>query len=107
MLSIKESTLRMDNQAPTFNLKAVVRETGLKPDTLRAWERRYGLPEPDRTEGGHRLYSQEDIEILKWLIGRQDEGMSISRAVDQGVERESDGLESGDRPRGALSIPYP
>lgn len=82
MLSIKESTLRMDNQAPTFNLKAVVRETGLKPDTLRAWERRYGLPEPDRTEGGHRLYSQEDIEILKWLIGRQDEGMSISRAVD-------------------------
>ncbi len=72
----------MDNQAPTFNLKAVVQETGLKPDTLRAWERRYGLPEPDRTNGGHRLYSQEDIDILKWLIGRQDEGMSISRAVD-------------------------
>ena len=74
--------LPMDNQAPTFNLKAVVRETGLKPDTLRAWERRYGLPEPDRTNGGHRLYSQEDIDILKWLIGRQDEGMSISRAVE-------------------------
>ncbi len=72
----------MDNQAPTFNLKAVVQETGLKPDTLRAWERRYGLPEPNRTDGGHRLYSQEDIEILKWLIARQDEGLSISRAVE-------------------------
>ena len=72
----------MDSQTPTYNLKAVVQETGLKPDTLRAWERRYGLPEPNRTTGGHRLYSQEDIEILKWLIGRQDEGMSISRAVD-------------------------
>ncbi len=67
---------------PIYNLKAVVQETGLKPDTLRAWERRYGLPEPNRTEGGHRLYSQNDINMLKWLIARQDEGMSISRAVE-------------------------
>ena len=66
---------------PTYNLKAVVHETGLKPDTLRAWERRYGIPEPDRTGGGHRLYSQHDINTLKWLLARQDEGLSISRAV--------------------------
>lgn len=65
----------------TYNLKAVVQETGLKPDTLRAWERRYGLPDPDRTSGGHRLYSERDIDILKWLLARQDEGLSISRAV--------------------------
>lgn len=67
---------------PIYNLKAVVNETGLKPDTLRAWERRYGLPTPQRTESGHRLYSQNDIELLKWLMARQAEGMSISRAVD-------------------------
>ncbi|MDX1663565.1 MAG: MerR family transcriptional regulator [Candidatus Promineifilaceae bacterium] len=67
---------------PTYNLKAVVQETGLKPDTLRAWERRYGLPQPARTAGGHRIYSQRDIDILKWLIARQEEGLSISRAVD-------------------------
>lgn len=66
---------------PTYNLKAVVRETGLKPDTLRAWERRYGVPDPNRTGGGHRLYSQQDINTLKWLLARQEEGMSISRAV--------------------------
>ena len=68
--------------APIFNLKAVVQETGLKADTLRAWERRYGLPEPQRTESGHRLYSQNDIQLLKWLMARQEEGMSISRAVE-------------------------
>ncbi|GAB4430628.1 MAG: hypothetical protein Kow0031_11530 [Anaerolineae bacterium] len=67
---------------PTFNLKAVVQETGLKQDTLRAWERRYGLPSPERTPGGHRLYSQRDIDTLKWLVARQQEGLSISRAVD-------------------------
>ena len=70
-----------NQQEPTFNLKVVVQETGLKPDTLRAWERRYGLPQPHRTPGGHRLYSQRDIDTLKWLVARQNEGMSISRAV--------------------------
>ncbi len=78
---------------PTFNLKAVVRETNLKPDTLRAWERRYGLPQPDRTPGGHRLYSQRDIEILKWLTARQDEGLSISRAVELWRRLEADGQD--------------
>ncbi|MFZ5820363.1 MAG: MerR family transcriptional regulator, partial [Chloroflexota bacterium] len=67
---------------PAFNLKAVLKETGIAADTLRAWERRYGLPMPERTPGGHRLYSQRDIEIIKWLMAKQDEGLSISRAVD-------------------------
>jgi len=70
------------SNVPTFNLKVVLKETGIAADTLRAWERRYGLPMPERTPGGHRLYSQHDIEIIKWLIAKQKEGLSISRAVD-------------------------
>jgi len=70
------------DDTPVYNLKAVVRETGLKPDTLRAWERRYGLPTPDRSGGGHRLYSERDIQILKWLVARQQAGLSISRAAE-------------------------
>lgn len=60
----------------------MVQQTGLKPDTLRAWERRYGLPQPERSEGGHRLYSQRDIDTIRWLMARQREGLSISRAVE-------------------------
>ncbi|MFN8446629.1 MAG: MerR family transcriptional regulator [Caldilineaceae bacterium] len=67
---------------PIFNLKAVVQETGIKPDTLRAWERRYDLPKPQRTESGHRLYSQNDVDMLHWLLARQNEGLSISRAIE-------------------------
>ena len=67
---------------PSFNLKAVLRETNIAADTLRAWERRYGLPLPQRTAGGHRLYSEYDIETIRWLIARQAEGLTISRAVD-------------------------
>lgn len=80
----------MDRTTPTFNLKAVVQETGVKPDTLRAWERRYGLPEPDRSAGGHRLYSQRDIDTLRWLLARQEEGMTISRAVELWRQLESE-----------------
>jgi methanogenic corrinoid protein MtbC1 len=70
------------SQTPAFNLKVVLKETGIAADTLRAWERRYGLPMPERTPGGHRLYSQRDIETIKWLMRQQSEGLSISRAVD-------------------------
>jgi DNA-binding transcriptional MerR regulator len=72
-------------------MKVVVHETGLKPDTLRAWERRYGIPNPERTRGGHRLYSQHEIEMLKWLVARQNEGMSISHAVELWQQLEKDG----------------
>ena len=77
--------------APIYNLKVVVAETGIKPDTLRAWERRYGLPQPQRTAGKHRLYSQYDLEIIKWLMLRQSEGLSISRAVKLWQQLENDG----------------
>jgi DNA-binding transcriptional MerR regulator len=69
-------------ELPVFSLKAVVQETGIKPSTLRAWERRYGLPRPNRTEGGHRLYSQRDIDLINWLLDRQGEGIRIGRAVE-------------------------
>ena len=61
---------------------AVVAKTGLSPATIRAWERRYGFPRPKRTAGGHRQYSQRDIDTLKWLKARQDEGLSISHAIE-------------------------
>ena len=76
---------------PTFNLKVIVSETGIKPDTLRAWERRYGMPKPKRSKGKQRLYSEYDLEILKWLLARQEEGLSISRAVKLWKKLEDDG----------------
>ncbi len=79
--------------SPTFNLKVAVTETGVKADTLRAWERRYGLPNPRRTKGGHRLYSTRDIQTINWLVERQHQGMSISRAVELWRQYESEGQD--------------
>ena len=69
-------------RTPIYNLNAVLRETGLSADVLRAWERRYDLPKPQRTPGGHRLYSDYDVAVIKWLRARQAEGLTISRAVE-------------------------
>lgn len=81
------------SQTPTYNIKVVLNQTGIAADTLRAWERRYGLPTPQRTAGGHRLYSERDIETIKWLLAKQAEGLSISRAVDMWNEQSASGSD--------------
>ena len=81
------------SQTATYNLKAVLKETGIAADTLRAWERRYGIPMPERTPGGHRLYSQRDIHLIKWLMARQGEGLSISHAVEMWNELTASGQD--------------
>jgi methanogenic corrinoid protein MtbC1 len=66
---------------PRYNTKAVAQETGVPADTFRAWERRYGVPRPQRTDGGHRLYSERDIATIRWLRDRTAEGLTISQAI--------------------------
>lgn len=66
---------------PVYNIRAVEQATGLTAPTLRAWERRYGVCEPQRTDSGYRLYSERDVAMLRWLKRRVDEGMAISQAV--------------------------
>lgn len=53
--------------------------TGINPVTLRAWERRYGLIQPTRTDSGHRLYSQADIEAVRSILGWIERGVAVSK----------------------------
>ncbi|MBI1424991.1 MAG: MerR family transcriptional regulator [Gammaproteobacteria bacterium] len=75
-----------------FPISAVSSATGVNTVTLRAWERRYGLLKPVRTEAGHRLYTEEDIERIRLILQLLDEGIAISRvkeALRIAAERES------------------
>ena len=58
-------------QEELFPIREVARLTGVNPVTLRAWERRYGLIQPTRTDSGHRLYSQVDIESVRSILAQQ------------------------------------
>ncbi|MFC0188430.1 MerR family transcriptional regulator [Fictibacillus aquaticus] len=65
-----------------YNIKAVSKMLGIQAGTLRAWERRYAIVQPKRNEAGHRLYTDDQIYILKWLINKVNKGFTISQAVD-------------------------
>jgi DNA-binding transcriptional MerR regulator len=64
-----------------FPIREVSRLTGVNPVTLRAWERRYGLIQPTRTESGHRLYSMADIERVRSILGWIERGVAVSRSA--------------------------
>ncbi len=59
----------------------VARRTGLSPDVLRAWERRYGIPRPVRTEGGFRLYPLEEVERLERMRALVTSGLAPAEAA--------------------------
>jgi DNA-binding transcriptional MerR regulator len=59
------------------------RRTGVSPETLRAWERRYQLFEPRRTEGGFRLYSASDVARIVAMKQLLAEGVSASEAAQR------------------------
>ncbi len=52
------------NQGDGLNLSQISKLTGLTPELIRAWERRYGFPSPRRTAGGHRRYGADEVEAL-------------------------------------------
>ncbi|MCP1499708.1 DNA-binding transcriptional MerR regulator [Pseudomonas migulae] len=66
-------------QEELFPIREVSRLTGVNPVTLRAWERRYGLIQPKRTESGHRLYAMADIERVHSVLAWLDRGVAVSK----------------------------
>jgi DNA-binding transcriptional MerR regulator len=55
----------------------------VSPNTLRAWERRFGYPKPERSPGKHRLYTHGEIAALRDAL---QEGLSISSAISRARE---------------------
>jgi MerR family transcriptional regulator, light-induced transcriptional regulator len=65
------------SDAPVYNTAAVARRCQLPAFTFQAWERRYGFPEPRRGPGRQQLYSERDVQALRWLQARIAEGLTI------------------------------
>jgi MerR family transcriptional regulator, light-induced transcriptional regulator len=68
--------------APTLNIAAIARRTGVPADTLRKWEQRYGVLRPERTPGGQRRYSELEVARVEWLRDRLLEGFRIGEAAE-------------------------
>jgi DNA-binding transcriptional MerR regulator/methylmalonyl-CoA mutase cobalamin-binding subunit len=94
----------LESQTPRYPVRLVAIRTGLTPHVLRAWERRYDMVSPARTEGGQRLYSELDVERLRLLRRLTDRGHSIGRIATLPIAElarldvETGGAEEGAAP---------
>lgn len=57
--------------------------SGVKAGTLRMWETRFGFPEPERTQSGHRRYRRSDVELVQRVAGDRDAGMTLAAAIQR------------------------
>lgn len=61
---------------PVYSIGAVSRMLGVPAATLRTWQERYAVVVPERSEGGHRLYTRDQVEQLRFLVDQVAAGLS-------------------------------
>lgn len=88
------SNMNNDMRPELFPIRTVSSLTGVNSVTLRAWERRYGLIRPRRTEKGHRLYSRDDIDLINRVLAMLEKGVSIGQVRDA-LARQASAEEGG------------
>ncbi|MFK5633461.1 MULTISPECIES: MerR family transcriptional regulator [unclassified Ornithinimicrobium] len=97
-----------------YTVKQVSALTGIAPDRLRAWERRYGVVSPQRSESRYRLYDDDDLARLRLMLRLVEAGTPASLAAERvlsssvaGADWEgADGVASGGAASGA-AVPEP
>lgn len=65
---------------PVYSIGAIASMLGVEPATLRAWEERYGVVVPSRSEGGQRIYSRDELEQLRFLVDELQSGATAADA---------------------------
>ena len=79
-----------------YSIGAVARMLEIPVATIRNWEERYGAIVPERSPGGHRLYSRDQIEQLRFLAAQVSQGLSAADAHRLLAEHsEGDRLSNG------------
>jgi MerR family transcriptional regulator, light-induced transcriptional regulator len=84
-----------DRQPGYLRIGELARRTGVSPELLRAWERRYGLLRPARSQGGFRLYSPADEVRIRRMRDYLARGVAAAQAARLAVDAEVAGQDTG------------
>jgi DNA-binding transcriptional MerR regulator len=84
------------DRVPKYTVKTVAQMTGLGAATLRAWEKRYGIPRPARTPSRYRLYSDADVREIRWIAARVAQGVPPRQAARLAADRRAAGVPLDD-----------
>jgi len=82
------------NSEVGYSIGVASKLTGIRPTTLRIWERRYGLVTPGRSEGKTRVYSEDDVRRLSLIKTLVDAGHQISSVATMTLEQLRGRLET-------------
>lgn len=101
-MSTKDKKRTKDEQG--MRISAVSRITGIPTDTLRAWERRYSLVSPRRSDGAGRAYSRDDVQKLSLIKKLIDRGHAISNVAPCSIDELNEllALHDGDTKQGEV-----
>jgi len=69
----------------TLTTAQLAQRTGVPPGTLRMWELRHDFPQPARLAGGHRRYSERDVEAVLNVVSLREQGLSLAPAIASAV----------------------
>jgi DNA-binding transcriptional MerR regulator len=89
------------DEAAQLRIGELSYRVGVSPDVLRAWERRYGLLRPSRSEGGYRLYSEGDEWRVRLMQQKLWSGLSTAEAAREVARMEGD----SEMPDGSIETP--
>ena len=82
----------MHTAGAKYSIKAAAQRTGLPAFTLRAWEKRYGVPHPSRSRSRYRYYSDVDLAEIRWMTARVADGIPPRQAARLARERRKAGI---------------
>ena len=71
----------MSESTGLLRIGELSRRSGVSPELLRAWERRYGLLEPTRSAGGRRLYAAADLDRVRSMQQHLAAGLAAAEAA--------------------------
>ena len=87
--------------ATMYTIKQAAARTGVSIPVLRAWQRRYGVVDPERTAAGYRLYSEDDIARVRAMRLLVDSGWSAREAAASVLRQPADGVRRAAQDAGA------
>jgi DNA-binding transcriptional MerR regulator len=90
------------NSSVLLRIGSFSRSVGVAPETLRAWEDRYGLPAPSRSSGGFRLYSDGDAQVVAEMKRQLAAGMPASEAARRARGVMTEAFETSEPPPSEL-----
>jgi len=73
-----------------YSIKAAAMATGVTEGRLRTWERRYGIPQPNRSASGHRKFNDDDLYVIRRMAALIDSGMGAAEAADAASNESGD-----------------